>query len=356
LNGYKKLEKDSSLLITTKSAQAGIRGTQFSLETDQSRDLLCVHQGVVFFMDAENSINQAYESQAIEAKENKEVILSELSASHRKRIIDCIEVCQRESDQYSVAKLLASADKVNKKQGNLTPKDSEYLQKQIDQMVLEERSIKNIKEISIDHTLVSDLDPVNQLTNLQTLNIEGDYRKTILLELPPLKNLTKLTSLKITAAFKLQKIQSIGDLKNLQNLFIGWSPVDNSDFLKSLSFLENLTINYWKTKDLHNLSNCRKLKVLKLSAASELKDLSALQSLRELEEISITQTKVEDLEPLKKLRKLKILNLKSSTTLKDVTPLFSMKWLESLILENTGIKEKDKKRLKTALPNCQISY
>lgn len=352
----RKLEKDSSLMIETMLGQAGVRGTQFRILMDEESTSLGVHEGEVAFLDKKNEIKTVSEGENLGINKTGESDFLDLSKGQRLRIQEAIERCSKESNRYSTAQLGSVADQANKKGVQNIINDGGALQKQIDELIKEYGSIRKIEEINIDHTKVSDLSDLNQLLNLKSLQIEGDYRKTILTKLPRFDQLQKLENLKITAAFKLKEMQSIGDLTSLSSLFIGWTSVENSEFLKKLTKLENLSINYWKTKNLDHIQNCKKLVTLKLSAASELSDISALSGLKELTTLEMTQTKIEDIKPIKNLRKLKRLVLKSAQSIKDYSPLLGMKQLESLNLENTGITEKDQKRLVTILRNCKITF
>jgi len=123
-----------------------------------------------------------------------------------------------------------------------------------------------------------------------------------------------------------------------------------------LKKLERLQINYWKTTDLNHLRNCSELSDIRLSAASELVDISGLGNLRKLEYLQMTQTKIEDLSPLKNLRSLKYLSLQASSQIKDFSPLHRLKKLTSLHLKETGISSSEQRRLKSALPTIQISF
>jgi len=352
----KKLRKDSSLLIETMLGQAGIRGTQFRILVNEVSTTLGVYDGTVAFLDKNNEIKTVTEGKNLGIKKTGESDFLNLSSSQRLRIQQAIEKCTKESTSYSTAQLASVTEQANKRGTQNIINDRGALQKQIDELVKKHGSIRKIEEIVIDHAEVSDLSDLNKLFNLKSLKIEGAYARTILTKLPSFNQLQKLENLKITAAFKLKEIQSIGDLTSLSSLFIGWTSVENSEFLKKLKKLENLSINYWKTKNLDHLQNCQKLVTLKLSAASELSDISALSELKELTTLEMTQTKIEDFKPIKNLRKLKRLVLKSAQSIKDYSPLLGMKQLESLNLEDTGISEKDQKRLLTVLRNCKITF
>lgn len=355
----KKLNKESSLLIETMLSQAGIRGTQFSLISSESSDILGVSEGSVALHNKKQSVETVPQGKSLVLNEIGELTPTKLSTLQLERINESIKKCSEASAQYSIAQLSSAADEANKRGTQNIQDDDGAMQMQIDALIKEHGSIRKIESISVDHTQVSDLSALNQLTELKKLEINGDYRKTILTTLPKLDNLKKLESLRITAAFKLKEhlaLEPITDLTNLKSLFLGWTPVHDSSFLLKLKKLERLQINYWKTTDLNHLRNCSELSDIRLSAASELVDISELGNLRKLEYLQMTQTKIEDLSPLKNLRSLKYLSLQASSKIKDFSPLFRLKNLTSLHLKETGISSAEQKRLKRSLPACQISF
>ena len=355
----KKLTKESSLLIETMLSQAGIRGTRFSLKTSKSSDILGVREGSVALHNKKQSFEIVSPGESLGLDVKGKINQSELSTLQMERIDQSIKKCSEASIQYSIAQLSSATDEANKRGSSIIKDDQGAMQKQIDALIKEHGSARKIESIVVDHALVSDLSALNQLTELKKLEINGDYRKTILTTLPKLDNLKKLESLRITSAFKLEENQALApitDLGNLKSLFLGWTPVHDSSFLLKLKKLERLQINYWKTTDLNHLRNCTELSDIRLSAASELADISELGNLRKLEYLQMTQTKIEDLSPLKNLRSLKYLSLQASSQIKDFSPLHRLKKLTSLHLKETSISSSEQRRLKSALPECQISF
>ncbi len=352
----KKLTKESSLLIETILSQAGIRGTRFSLKTSKSSDILGVREGSVALHNKKQSFEIVSPGESLGLDVTGKINQSELSTLQMERIDQSIKKCSEASIQYSIAQLSSAADVANKRGTSIIKDDQGAMQKQIDALIKEHGSVRKIESIVVDHALVSDLSTLNQLTELKKLEINGDYRKTILTTLPKLDNLKKLESLRITSAFKLKGLQAIEDLTNLKSLFLGWTPVHDSSFLLNLKKLESLQINYWKTTDLNHLRNCSELSDIRLSAASELIDISVLGNLRKLEYLQMTQTKIEDLSPLKNSRSLKYLSLQASSQIKDFSPLYRLKKLTSLHLKETGISSTEQRRLASALPECEISF
>ena len=355
----KKLTKESSLLIETKFSQAGIRGTKFNLKTSESSDILGVREGAVALHNKKQSFKTVSQGESLGLDATGKINQSKLSTLQFERIDQSIKKCSEASIEYSTAQLSSATDEANKRGTSIIKDDKGAMQKQIDGLIKEHGSVRKIESIVVDHAQVSDLSALNQLTELKKLEINGDYRKTILTTLPKLDNLKKLESLRITSAFKLKENQAlvpITDLTNLKSLFLGWTPVHDSSFLLKLKKLERLQINYWKTTDLNHLRNCSELSDIRLSAASELVDISGLGNLRKLEYLQMTQTKIEDLSPLKNLRSLKYLSLQASSQIKDFSPLHRLKKLTSLHLKETGISSSEQRRLKSALPECQISF
>ncbi len=71
--------------------------------------------------------------------------------------------------------------------------------------------------------------------------------------------------------------------------------------------------------------------------------------------VDLTGTQVSDLTSLARLKKLDLLNL-SNTPVKNLTPLAGSKNLRLLYLLNTPVSEDQVKKLRQALPKCQIVW
>lgn len=97
----------------------------------------------------------------------------------------------------------------------------------------------------------------------------------------------------------------LANLTNLESLYLRGENISNIDALSNLSSLEILSLNYTKVSNLNALSNLKKLKSLSIGDTN-VKDVSPLSSLSNLEYLLIYGTKVSDLTPLDNITDLTI--------------------------------------------------
>jgi transcriptional regulator NrdR family protein len=165
---------------------------------------------------------------------------------------------------------------------------------------------KEITELSLEGTQVSDITALKILTSLRELSLLG----TQVSELSPIENLNSLQVLTLSGT-KVSDLASIKNLTNLQRLFL-------------------------------NLS--------------EVGDLSPLSGLTKLGLLNCNRTFVEDLTPLKNVTSLQLLDLRY-TQVRDLRPLYNLKdCLKRLWVADTpAARDEDlMKALREALPNTEI--
>ena len=216
------------------------------------------------------------------------------------------------------------------------------------------QSLTNLQSLDLSSTQVSDLKPLQSLTNLQSLylmntqvsdlkplqsltNLQSLYlMNTQVSDLKPLQSLTNLQSLDLrnTQVSDLKPLQS---LTNLQSLDLMNTQVSDISPLAEMISLHKLTLTL-NTKDISNLlPQLVQLQNLKLRVV-KVEDPKPLQSLTNLQSLDLMNTQVSDLKPLQSLTNLQSLDL-SSTQVSDLKPLQSLTNLQSLYLSSTQVSD-----------------
>jgi|GEM_PF-2408223 len=222
--------------------------------------------------------------------------------------------------------------------------------------------LKELNALQICSKLISDIRPIENLTNLNLLSIEQPrtqewsinslsgfksfcnnpniptispmdnfneiYEKEDVIDLSYLNKLNNLTQLKIIKG-GISNLESISNLTNLELLELYSNNIDdieplanltklkdlrldinNIESIEALSYLvelEGLILRYNDIEDITSLANLSKLEVLDLRHNLRISDISPLQNLNNLQELDIGETSVTDTEPLSNLTKLKVL-------------------------------------------------
>lgn len=205
--------------------------------------------------------------------------------------------------------------------------------------------VSNIKTIT-------SLDPLSELSELQTLNITG----TNINDLTPLRNSNKLKVLKAANT----RIDDLTPLKYdimIEELDVANTDVNNLSVLEILSNLEKLNVSHTQIATLEEVTNCPKMAFLyaegthinTLAPLTELEgivslnvsnttinDLSPLTHFASLQSLKISQTRVTNLNALEEMKSLKELYC-SNTSINDLTPLKNHRILSKIYCDNTRI-------------------
>lgn len=168
-----------------------------------------------------------------------------------------------------------------------------------------------------------------------------------------IKDISKVTSLimkdnALTTTSGLEKAIYLTYL-DLENNKI--KDIEGIKGLKSLNFLNLMNNNI---KDVSALSELKNLNILILSN-NQIKDISDLSALNAVTEIRLDHNKdLKDISVLKNFKDLQIIDL-SGTSVKDISALYKHKNLWFVNLSDTKVPESQIKKLKKALPDCNIT-
>ena len=218
---------------------------------------------------------------------------------------------------------------------------------------------------------ITTLDPLNELSELQTLNIGG----TNVGDLTPLRNSNKLKSLKASNT----RIDDLSPLKYdimLEELDIAHTDVGNLDVLEILNKLEKLNISYTKVNSLEAVRQCPNMaylaaegcKINTLQPIAELgnmvslninstpiRDLNPVSHLTELQSLKISQTPINNLNVLQEMENLKEIFC-SNTNVSDLTPLKNHRRLSKIYCDNTRVDGKQASEFTKSNPFTLVIY
>jgi Leucine-rich repeat (LRR) protein len=239
-------------------------------------------------------------------------------------------------------------------------------------------SLRMLKEItkreSLDisgKTYITDLYPVDQMSDLKSLNISG----TQISNLFSARNLNKLNSLNIsrTLISDLSPIQynskirelyldstNVGSLSPIQGyhdleiLHLNYTLVDSLQPIRFTDSLRDLRLDYSPVSDLTPLGDLVYLENLSISG-TEADSLNSIQYLVTLKRIYLEKTNISDLKPLSRLENLQIIDA-DRTGVADLEPLGSLPKLEKIYCDQTQVTRSTANSFMASHPNILVIY
>ena len=106
----RKLSKESSFLISTKMAQAGIRGTQFKVSANADSAELAVLEGRVDFLDAQQLATSVETAQKADTRKGMPAKLENMSASEQAEVKQAVEQAKGASASIDLERLADTVD------------------------------------------------------------------------------------------------------------------------------------------------------------------------------------------------------------------------------------------------------
>ena len=192
--------------------------------------------------------------------------------------------------------------------------------------------LTNLEGLGLDDTGVSDVSALASLTNLETLDLESTGVSDVS-ALASLKNLEWL-SLHNT---DVSDVSALAGLTNLKRLYLRYTGVSDVSALASLTNLVTLGLSDTGVSDVSALAHLTNLEWLGLLDTA-VSDVSALARLTNLERLDLSSTAVSDVSALASLTNLKGLSL-DSTAVSDVSALAHLTNLETLVLQHTDVSD-----------------
>jgi small GTP-binding protein len=194
------------------------------------------------------------------------------------------------------------------------------------------KKLKDLKELKLGLTNITDLSPIVSLTKLQVL----DLNNISIPDLTPLRTLGKLRYLDLMNC-TIDDPSKLADLNSLTHLNLSYSSIVDLAPLANLTALQGLQISYTRVFDLSPLAKLTSLTDLNITG-SAVTSLSPLAPLKALEDLKINETNIKDFTPLAHLTGLLYLSL-AEGKITDLTPLSHLKKLAFANLFETNISD-----------------
>ena len=206
-------------------------------------------------------------------------------------------------------------------------------------------SILDLVNLAAPNRGIKSLTGLEHAVNLKGLNLasesisgEGDVNSNAISDLSPLEKLTNLEKLALNRMSDLQDVSALASLTTLEWLYLNHTAVSDVSALASLTNLETLQLAGTAVSDVSALASLTNLEKLTLRGTA-VSDVSALASLTNLEKLTLAGTAVSDVSPLANVTQLTWLHL-YGTAVSDVSPLLGLNltgtsWT-SIGLELTG--------------------
>ncbi len=203
----------------------------------------------------------------------------------------------------------------------------------LDEVYAKLKGLVMMQTIDVSNTkTITTLEPLSELSELQTLNISG----TNINDLTPLRNANKLKVLKAANT----RIDDLSPLKYdimLEELDVANTDVSDLSVLEILSNLEKLNISHTKVNTLEQVTSCPALAYL-YAEGTQINTLSHLSGLEGIVSLNVNNTTISDLSPLSQMTSLQSLKI-SQTRVNNLYALGEMKSLKELYCSNTGISD-----------------
>ena len=190
----------------------------------------------------------------------------------------------------------------------------------------------SVRKMEFTNSAITDLSPLADLTQLETLVL---FHAGGLTDISPLKKLTALTTLSIrklnpsdTPSFS--DISVLADLTQLKILYLNYNEIVNLSPLQKLTLLTELYLT-----------------------GNKIVDISSLMDLTALVLLHLNENKITDISPLRGLTDLETLYLDQNMELSDISPLTRLEKLEALWLDQTAITVAGLSGVLSALPTLK---
>ena len=181
---------------------------------------------------------------------------------------------------------------------------------------------------------ISNLSGIEQLENLTTLNLSGNFIQ----DLAPIAKLAKLESLFLFQN-RVKSLEPLQGLQRLEYLVIGHNPLSHVWPLVNLPSLRRLDTSGNRIKDPEKLGRLTGLYELNVDDA-ELANLDFVVTLKEMGKLSAQHNELTTLEPLRGIRHLVELDI-TGNRIETITPLSAMNKLYRLDLSENQLTSLD---------------
>lgn len=209
----------------------------------------------------------------------------------------------------------------------------------------------NLEELSITRTqYLTDLSPLISIKNLISLQIGGQAYDQKITNISFLTSLTKLERLQIFDISYLTDFAPISKLTNLKVLSLYETNFSDTGLLSGLTKLEELDLSSTEITDIAGLSTLTNLTKLDL-VHTKITNVSVLSGLTKLADLSLSNTQVSNISALANLVGLERLSL-SPGKISDFSPLYGLSNLKIVYIP--GLQNPECSEVKEKLPEAEI--
>ena len=204
------------------------------------------------------------------------------------------------------------------------------LNKNPDEVELE--AYRDITELDLSKSGISDLRPLKGFTNLRLLDLHG----VPVNDISVVAHLKELRSLNLYDT-KVSDISAVEELTHLEGLGLNGTPVSDITVVARLENLQGLYLDRTNVKDISVVRSLTKLRRLGLDQ-TEISDISVVRGLTSLRYLGFNFTQVSDIGALSALTNLQELYLGGAPVI-DIRPLASLTNLKKLHLFSTQVSD-----------------
>jgi len=196
---------------------------------------------------------------------------------------------------------------------------------------------------------IQNLDPLNKLSDLKTVNISG----TAIGDLMPLRNLNKLENLDISNT-PVSKLDPLRYCILLNQLRMKGTQVTDLTAIPGFSALTILDLSWTKVNSIDVVKDLANLRDLRINHTL-VSDLTPVSGLSNLEMLNFSSTPVDKLDALSELKSLRIL-MCDSTGVSSLSPLNNLTSLQRVYCNNTQVKQKEALAFLKKHPETSLVY
>jgi len=209
--------------------------------------------------------------------------------------------------------------------------------------------LTELKSLNISNTLITDLFPARNLTRLLSLNLCG----TEITDLSPIRYNTQIRELYLDSSL-IRSLSPIQNFTALEILHINNTLIDSLLYIRHLDSLRDLRLDNTRVSDLSPLGDLTNLENLSISG-TQVDSLSSLQYLIALKRINFENTRIADLGHLSRLENLQLIDA-DQTQVADLEPLGNHPALEKVYCDQTRITRNLANAFMASHPNVLIIY
>jgi len=206
-----------------------------------------------------------------------------------------------------------------------------------------------LRSLNISNTLITDLFPARNLTRLESLNISG----TGIDDLGPIRYNTQIKELYLDST-SVRSLLPIQDFSVLEALYFNNTLIDSLLYIRNLGSIKYLRLDNTPVSDLSPLGDLINLENLSISG-TQIDSLSSLQYLITLKRINFENTRIDELGPLSRLENLQIIDA-DQTQVANLEPLVSLPALEKVYCDQTLVNRSLANAFMASHPKVLIIY